>query len=63
MNAAVTIGTIDMNLTNDRYVILISTKIFTERYYRDKTGWLKVSARGRTFRMTASRSSIISFPL
>ena len=44
-----------MNLTNDSYVILISTKTFTERYYRDKTGWLKVSARGRTFRMTAEQ--------
>jgi hypothetical protein len=45
----------DMNLTNDTYVILISTRTFTERYYRDKTGWLKVSARGRTFRMTAEQ--------
>ena len=45
----------DMNLTNDTYVILISTRTFTERYYRDKSGWLKVSARGRTFRMTAEQ--------
>ena len=44
-----------MNLTNDTYVILISTKTFTERYYRDKIGWLKVSARDRTFRMTAEQ--------
>jgi hypothetical protein len=44
-----------MNLTNDSYVILISTKTFTERYYRDRTGWLKASARGRTFRMTAEQ--------
>jgi len=44
-----------MKLTNDSYVILIGTKNFTERYYRDKTGWLKVSARGRTFRMTAEQ--------
>jgi hypothetical protein len=44
-----------MNLTNDSYVILIGTKSFTERYYRDKTGWLKVSARGRTFRLTAEQ--------
>jgi hypothetical protein len=44
-----------MNLTNDSYVISIGTKNFTERYYRDKTGWLKVSARGRTFRMTAEQ--------
>ena len=44
-----------MNLTNDSYVISIGTKTFTERYYRDKTGWLKVSARGRIFRMTAEQ--------
>ena len=44
-----------MKLTNASYVILIGTKNFTERYYRDKTGWLKVSARGRTFRMTAEQ--------
>jgi hypothetical protein len=44
-----------MKLTNDSYVILIGTKSFTERYYRDQTGWLKVSARGRTFRMTAEQ--------
>jgi hypothetical protein len=44
-----------MRLTNDRYTILISTKNFTERYYRDKNRWLKVSARGKTFRMTAEQ--------
>jgi hypothetical protein len=44
-----------MKLTNDSYVVLIGTKNFTERYYRDKAGWLKVSARGRTFRMTAEQ--------
>ena len=44
-----------MKLTNDCYVILMGTRNFTERYYRDKTGWLKVSARGRTFRMTAEQ--------
>ena len=44
-----------MNLTNDSYVILISTKTCTERYYRDKAGWLKVSARGRKFRATAEQ--------
>ncbi len=42
-----------MRLTNDRYLILIGTKNFAERYYRDKRGWVKVSARGRKFRMTA----------
>jgi hypothetical protein len=44
-----------MNLTNDSYVISISTKTSTERYYRDKTGWLKVSTRGRKFRATAEQ--------
>jgi len=44
-----------MKLTNDRYVISIGTKNFTELYYRDKAGWLKISARGRTFRMTAEQ--------
>lgn len=46
---------IDMKLTNDSYLILIGTKSFTEHYYRDKKGWLKVSARGRIFRMTAEQ--------
>jgi hypothetical protein len=49
------LGEETMKLTNDSYVILIGTKNFTERYYRDKTGWVKVSARGRTFRMTAEQ--------
>ncbi len=44
-----------MNLTNENYVILISTKTFTEYYYRDKSGWFKVSARGRKFRATAEQ--------
>ena len=44
-----------MKLTNDCYLVLIGTKNFTERYYRDKVGWLKVSARGRKFRMTAEQ--------
>jgi len=44
-----------MRLTNDRYTVLIGTKNFTERYYRDKNGWLKVSARGKIFRLTAEQ--------
>ena len=44
-----------MKLTNDSYRILIGTKNFTERYFRDKKGWLKVSAKGRKFRMTAEQ--------
>ena len=44
-----------MKLTNDSYTIFISTKNWTERYHRDKTGWVKVSARGRKFRATAEQ--------
>jgi len=44
-----------MNLTNDSYIILISGKSWTERYYRDEHGWLKESARGRKFRATAEQ--------
>ena len=44
-----------MKLTNDSYLISMGTRNFTERYYRDKQGWLKVSARGREFRMTAEQ--------
>jgi hypothetical protein len=44
-----------MKLTNDSYTILIGTKNFTERYYRDKKGWAKVSAKGNIFQMTAEQ--------
>jgi hypothetical protein len=44
-----------MNLTNDSYCILMGTSKFSERYYRDGEGWLKISARGRKFRMTAEQ--------
>jgi len=44
-----------MNLKNDRYVICLGTKNFTEKYYKDKDGWLKISAKGRKFRMTAEQ--------
>lgn len=44
-----------MRLTNDSYIILMGTKNFTERYYRDKEGWVKLSARGKTFRVTAEQ--------
>ncbi|MCC6681799.1 MAG: hypothetical protein IT445_12940 [Phycisphaeraceae bacterium] len=44
-----------MNLTNDSYTILIRGKTWTERYRRDKRGWLKISARGRKFRLTAEQ--------
>lgn len=44
-----------MKWTNDCYLVSMGTKNFTERYYRDADGWLKVSARGRKFRMTAEQ--------
>jgi hypothetical protein len=44
-----------MNLTNDSYTILISGKTWTERYYRDKAGWVKEGTRGRKFRATAEQ--------
>lgn len=44
-----------MKLTNDSYIIIIGTKNFTERYYRDKKGWMKASSRGNLFRMTAEQ--------
>ena len=44
-----------MNLKNDSYVIYIGTKNFTEKYYKDKKGWLKISAKGNKFRMTAEQ--------
>ena len=44
-----------MKLTNDTYVISISTRASRERYYRDKAGWVKESSRGRTFRATAEQ--------
>jgi len=44
-----------MKLTNDCYVISLHTKRTTECYFRDNDGWLKVSARGRTYRATAEQ--------
>ena len=44
-----------MKLTNDTYLIRLSGKTWTERYYRDKKGWVKVSARHRKFRATAEQ--------
>jgi len=44
-----------MNLKNDSYVILMGTKNFTEKYYKDEKGWLKISAKGKEFRMTAEQ--------
>jgi hypothetical protein len=44
-----------MKLTNDRYLIFIHTKNATESYSRNKTGWVKVSTRGRKFPATAEQ--------
>ncbi len=33
----------------------MGTKNFTEKYYKDKKGWLKISARGKKLRMTAEQ--------
>lgn len=44
-----------MNLSNDSYTIYIGTKNFTEKYYKDEKGWLKISAKGNTFRMSAEQ--------
>jgi len=33
----------------------MGTKNFTEKYYKDTDGWLKISARGKEFRMTAEQ--------
>lgn len=45
----------DMNLSNESYVITISTTGSNEFYYRDSGGWLKVSACGKRFRATAEQ--------
>lgn len=44
-----------MKLTNNSYIISIGTKNFTEKYFRDKDGWVKISAKGNKFRMTAEQ--------
>lgn len=45
----------NMNLTNESYTIYLETENFTEKYYKDKEGWLKVSAKGHKFKMTAEQ--------
>jgi len=42
-------------MTNDTYCIVLQGKRTRERYYRDKTGWLKLSGQGRVFRATAEQ--------
>ena len=33
----------------------MGTKNFTEKYFRDEDGWVKISAKGNKFRMTAEQ--------
>jgi hypothetical protein len=44
-----------MKKTNDSYCVVFQGKRTTERYYRDRAGWLKVSTRGRVCLMTAEQ--------
>ncbi len=44
-----------MRKTNDSYCVVFEGKRIAERYYRDTSGWVKVSSRGRVFRMTAEQ--------
>ena len=44
-----------MNLKNESYVIYIGTENFTEKYYKDIEGWIKISAQGKKFKMTAEQ--------
>lgn len=44
-----------MKLTNDSYTIYLGTKNFTEKYFKDKKGWVKISSKGNKFRMTAEQ--------
>jgi hypothetical protein len=42
-------------MTNDTYRIVFQGKRTSESYYRDRSGWVKVSTRGRMFRLTAEQ--------
>jgi len=44
-----------MKMTNDSCCVTFNGKRTTERYYRDRHGWVKVSNRGRVFRMSAEQ--------
>lgn len=48
-------GRTALKKTNDSYCVVFQGKRISERYYRDKAGWVKVSARDRLFRMTAEQ--------
>lgn len=42
-------------MTNDSYLITMGTKNFTETYYKSKEGWIKISAKGKKFRITVEQ--------
>ena len=44
-----------MKLTNDSYIIYLGTDNFIEKYFKDKGGWVKISAKGNEFRMSAEQ--------
>ena len=44
-----------MKMSNDTYCVTFKGPHTSERYYRDAHGWLKVSSRGRLFRMSAEQ--------
>lgn len=44
-----------MKMANGTYCGTFNGKRTTERYSRDRHGWVKVSTRGRVFRMTAEQ--------
>jgi hypothetical protein len=44
-----------MKKTNDSYCVVFQGDRIVERYYRDKAGWVKISNRGRVFRVTAEQ--------
>ncbi len=44
-----------MKKSNDTYHLTLRGKNVTEHYYRDAEGWVKVSNRGRVFRMSAEQ--------
>lgn len=46
---------VNVDLTNDRYVILLKFKSGKERYYRSKGKWVKESTRGNKFPATAEQ--------
>lgn len=44
-----------MKLTNDSYIITMGTKNFTEKYFKEGKNWVKISAKGNKFPMTAEQ--------